>query len=52
MGQHQPAGRSEHFEEITRRPHLEEMASAFEIADSLGLRRLDARHRHQALAAA
>jgi putative pyruvate formate lyase activating enzyme len=51
MGQYRPAGRSERFEEINRRPHLEEMVSAFEIADRLGLRRLDARSRHQAFAA-
>jgi putative pyruvate formate lyase activating enzyme len=52
MGQYRPAGRSERFEEINRRPYPEEMASAFEIADRLGLRRLDARSRRQALAAA
>jgi putative pyruvate formate lyase activating enzyme len=52
MGQYRPAGRSERFEEINRRPYPEEMASAFEIADRVGLRRLDARSRRQALAAA
>jgi putative pyruvate formate lyase activating enzyme len=52
MGQYRPAGQSERFEEINRRPHLDEMTSAFEIAERLGLRRLDARSRHQALAAA
>ena len=52
MGQYRPAGRSERFEEINRRPYPEELASAFEIADRLGLRRLDPRSRRQALAAA
>ena len=52
MGQYRPAGRSGRFAEIDRRPYPEELASAFAIADRLGLRRLDARSRHQALAAA
>jgi putative pyruvate formate lyase activating enzyme len=52
MGQYRPAGRSDRYEEINRRPYPEELASAFEIADGLGLRRLDARSRRQALAAA
>jgi putative pyruvate formate lyase activating enzyme len=52
MGQYRPAGRSERFQEIHRRPYPEDLASAFEVADRLGLRRLDARSRHQALAAA
>jgi putative pyruvate formate lyase activating enzyme len=52
MGQYRPAGRSERFEEINRRPYPEELTSAFEIADRLGLRRLDARSREQALAVA
>jgi putative pyruvate formate lyase activating enzyme len=52
MGQYRPAGRSDRYEEINRRPYPEEMASAFAIADGLGLRRLDARSRRQALAAA
>jgi putative pyruvate formate lyase activating enzyme len=52
MGQYRPAGRSDRYEEIDRRPYPEEMASAFAIADGLGLRRLDARSRRQALAAA
>ena len=51
MGQYYPAGRSERFEEINRRPFPEELRSAFEIAERLGLRRLDARSRQQALAA-
>jgi putative pyruvate formate lyase activating enzyme len=52
MGQYRPAGRSDRFEEINRRPYPEELARAFEIADRLGLRRLDARSRRRALAAA
>jgi putative pyruvate formate lyase activating enzyme len=52
MGQYRPAGRSERFQEIHRRPYRGELASAFEIADRFGLRRLDVRSRHRALAAA
>jgi putative pyruvate formate lyase activating enzyme len=52
MGQYRPAGRSERYEEINRRPYPEELGRAFEIADGLGLRRLDARSRTQAVAAA
>ena len=52
MGQYRPAGRSERFAEINRRPRLDELACAFEIADRLGLRRLDPRSRQRALAAA
>jgi putative pyruvate formate lyase activating enzyme len=52
MGQYYPAGRSERYEEIHRRPYPEELARAFEIADRLGLRRLDQRSRESALAAA
>jgi putative pyruvate formate lyase activating enzyme len=52
MGQYYPAGRSERFPEIHRRPYREELAGAFDIADRLGVRRLDARSRHQALAVA
>jgi putative pyruvate formate lyase activating enzyme len=52
MGQYRPAGRSDRYEEINRRPYPEELASAFGIADGLGLRRLDARSRRQAVAAA
>jgi putative pyruvate formate lyase activating enzyme len=52
IGQYRPAGRAERFAEINRRPYPDELASAFAIADRLGLRRLDARSRNQALAAA
>jgi putative pyruvate formate lyase activating enzyme len=52
MGQYYPAGRSDRYEEINRRPYPEELSRAFEIADGLGLERLDARSRRQALAAA
>jgi putative pyruvate formate lyase activating enzyme len=52
MGQYYPAGRSDRYEEIDRRPHREELERAFAIADELGLRRLDPRSRRQALAAA
>jgi len=52
MGQYRPAGRSDRYAEINRRPYPEELARAFEIADGLGLRRLDARSRIEALAAA
>jgi putative pyruvate formate lyase activating enzyme len=52
MGQYYPAGRSERYEEINRRPYPEELARAFELADGLGLRRLDGRSRQQAVAAA
>jgi putative pyruvate formate lyase activating enzyme len=52
MGQYYPAGRSQRYEEINRRPYPEELARAFELADDLGLRRLDARSRQQAVAAA
>jgi putative pyruvate formate lyase activating enzyme len=51
MGQYRPAGRSERYEEINRRPYPEELGRAFEIADGLGLRRLDPRSRTQAVAA-
>jgi putative pyruvate formate lyase activating enzyme len=52
MGQYYPAGRSAKYEEIDRRPHREELERAFEIADDLGLTRLDPRSRRQALTAA
>lgn len=52
MGQYRPAGRSDRYQEINRRPYPEELARAFAIADGLGLRRLDSRSRRQALAAA
>jgi hypothetical protein len=48
MGQCHPAGRTDKYEEIDRRPHREE----FEIADDVGLVRLDPRSRRQALAVA
>jgi putative pyruvate formate lyase activating enzyme len=51
MGQYRPTGRSERYEEIDRRPYPEELARAFEIADAVGLRRLDERSRRQAVAA-
>jgi hypothetical protein len=35
-----------------RRPYLRQLASAFDIADRLGLRRLDVRSKQRALAAA
>jgi putative pyruvate formate lyase activating enzyme len=49
MGQYYPAGRTDRYAEIHRRPYPEELAGAFEIADRLGLRRLDARSRRQAV---
>jgi putative pyruvate formate lyase activating enzyme len=51
MGQYYPAGkvRDGRYEEIDRRPHAEELERAFEIADELGLRRLDRRSRAEAL---
>jgi putative pyruvate formate lyase activating enzyme len=52
MGQYYPAGRSEKYEEIDRRPRHDELERAFEIADEIGLRRLDPRSRRQALTAA
>src|SRR5919197_6613470 len=51
MGQYRPAGRTDRYDEIHRRPYPEELARAFEIADSIGLRRLDERSRRQAVAA-
>jgi putative pyruvate formate lyase activating enzyme len=52
MGQYYPAGRTDKFEEIDRRPRRDELERAFELADGLGLTRLDPRSRRQALAAA
>jgi putative pyruvate formate lyase activating enzyme len=52
MGQYYPAGRTDKYEEIDRRPHREELEQAFEIADAIGLTRLDPRSRRQALTAA
>jgi putative pyruvate formate lyase activating enzyme len=51
MGQYYPAGRTDRYEEIHRRPRRDELERAFKIADGLGLRRLDRRSRRQALAA-
>jgi putative pyruvate formate lyase activating enzyme len=47
MAQYYPAGRSDRYEEINRRPHQEELERAFELADEMGLRRLDDRSRRQ-----
>jgi putative pyruvate formate lyase activating enzyme len=55
MGQYYPAGKvgkNGRYEEIDRRPEADELRRAFEIADSLGLRRLDPRSRRAALAGA
>jgi putative pyruvate formate lyase activating enzyme len=52
MGQYYPAGRTDKFEEIDRKPRRDELERAFELADGLGLKRLDPRSRRQALAAA
>jgi putative pyruvate formate lyase activating enzyme len=55
MGQYYPAGKvgkNGRYEEIARRPDADELRRAFEIADSLGLRRLDKRSRREALAGA
>ena len=52
MGQYYPAGRTDKYEEIDRRPHRQELEQAFEIADAIGLTRLDPRSRRQALTAA
>ncbi len=49
MGQYYPAGKVERYEEINRRPELEELQRAFEIAHELGLRRLDQRSRQAAV---
>jgi putative pyruvate formate lyase activating enzyme len=49
MGQYYPAGKVEKYEEINRRPERSELEQAFEIADVLGLRRLDARSRRDAV---
>ena len=47
MGQYYPAGRTERHPEIDRRPYPAELVCAYEIADELGLRRLDQRSRRQ-----
>jgi len=51
MGQYYPAGkvRDGRYEEIDRRPHAKELERAFQIADELGLRRLDRRSRAESL---
>jgi putative pyruvate formate lyase activating enzyme len=49
MGQYYPAGKVDRYEEINRRPQVGELERAFEIADELGLRHLDARSRRQAV---
>jgi putative pyruvate formate lyase activating enzyme len=52
MAQYYPAGKADRYEDINRRPHADELARAFEIADELGLRRLDERSRSAALSVA
>lgn len=52
MGQYYPAGKTERYAEIHRRPDAEELVRAYEIADELGLRRLDRRSRRQTVAIA
>jgi putative pyruvate formate lyase activating enzyme len=47
MAQYCPAGRTSEFPEIDRHPYREELERAYELADGLGLRRLDARSRAQ-----
>ena len=51
MGQYYPAGKTDRYPEINRRPDAEELVRAYEIADELGLRRLDARSRRQTVGA-
>jgi putative pyruvate formate lyase activating enzyme len=51
MGQYYPAGKTDRYEEINRRPERAELERAFEMADELGLRRLDDRSRRRAVAA-
>ena len=45
MAQFYPAGRTGEFPEIDRHPYREELERAYEIADGLGLQRLDQRSR-------
>ena len=52
MAQFYPAGRTGEFPEIDRHPYREELARAYEIADELGLRRLDPRSRERSTALA
>ena len=47
MGQYYPAGKTERYPEIHRRPDAQELVRAYEIAAELGLRRLDARSARQ-----
>ena len=51
MGQYDPAGKTERYPEIHRRPDAEELVRAYEIAERLGLRRLDARSTRQTVGA-
>jgi putative pyruvate formate lyase activating enzyme len=51
MGQYHPAGKTNRHPDIDRRPHAEELKRAYEIADRLGLRRLDHRSRRQTVGA-
>jgi putative pyruvate formate lyase activating enzyme len=51
MGQYYPAGKTERYPEIHRRPYAEELVRAYEIAEELGLRRLDARSAKRAASA-
>jgi putative pyruvate formate lyase activating enzyme len=52
MAQYYPAGRTGEFPEIDRHPYREELERAYETADRLGLRRLDARSRARSRALA
>jgi putative pyruvate formate lyase activating enzyme len=45
MAQYYPAGRTSEFPEIGRHVHRSEFERALELADELGLRRLDKRSR-------
>jgi putative pyruvate formate lyase activating enzyme len=47
MAQYYPTGRAHEFEEINRHPYRAEVERALELADELGLRRLDQRSRGQ-----
>jgi putative pyruvate formate lyase activating enzyme len=47
MAQYYPAGRTNEFPEIDRHPYRQELERAYEVADGLGLRRLDPRSRKQ-----
>ena len=52
MAQYYPAGRTSQFPEIDRHPYREELERAYEVADALGLMRLDARSRKRSKALA